>query len=438
MRESRQSEYGETVARFALPAIILLGLALRIAYTAAIYGPSLNLDYPGDYWDYHIAAKQILAGDTAFTHRVFLLRPPLYPLVAAALEVNRPLLIMLNQLLAIMIIPLTHLLARQLRLPRELALLAALIVALDPTSIKYSGILLAEPLANLLLAAAFVALLALRRAETRPAALIWGLIAGALIALSALTRPAAYLLWIPLGLWIIGARWQTGLRGLAALALALPALLGMGLWQSHNARVFDNGAFTSLGAYNLLYYRAAATLHLAQGRADTLAVDLNLARRVEERLGNDADVITEDWTKQQHRASTGKVDAAMRDIALEVILRHPGPYALLTLLGLYQSLIEVTGSLSLIGALWNIALTLAGAVGVWRLLRRRRWVDALFLLLPCAYFIAGTVLVCTTCMDTRARVMITPLLAILAVFGVMRLLNRRKAASASPSPPADS
>ena len=79
MRESQPAEYGETVARFALPAIILLGLALRIAYTASIYGPSLNLDYPGDYWDYHIAAKQILAGDTAFTHRVFLLRPRFIP-----------------------------------------------------------------------------------------------------------------------------------------------------------------------------------------------------------------------------------------------------------------------------------------------------------------------------------------------------------------------
>ena len=167
-------------------------------------------------------------------------------------------------------------------------------------------------------------------------------------------------------------------------------------------------------------------------------MDLNLARRVEERLGNDADEITDDWTKEQHRTSTGKVDAAMRDIALEVILRHPGPYALLTLLGLYQSLIEVTGALSLIGALWNIALMLAAAVGLWRLLRRRRWLEALFLLLPPAYFISGTVLVCTTCMDTRARVMITPLLAVMAAYGVMRLFNRRKAALASPSPPADS
>ncbi|MCY3978351.1 MAG: hypothetical protein OXG23_09650, partial [Chloroflexi bacterium] len=140
------------MARFALPAIILLGLALRIAYTSSVYGTALDLDYPGDYWDYHIAAKQILRGDTAFTHRIFLIRPPLYPLVVAALDVHRPLLLMLNQLLAIMIIPLTHLLARQLRLPHPFVLLAPLIVALDPTSIKYSGILLAEPLANLLLA----------------------------------------------------------------------------------------------------------------------------------------------------------------------------------------------------------------------------------------------------------------------------------------------
>lgn len=413
------------MARLVLPAIILLGLALRIAYTVSIYGPALNLDYPGDYWDYHIAAKQILAGDTDFSHRVFLLRPPLYPLVVAALDVNRPLLIMLNQLLAITIIPLTHLLARQLRLPRAIALLAALIVALDPTSIKYSGILLAEPLANLLLAAAFAALLKLRRAEKGAAAMTWGLLAGGLIALSALTRPAAYLLWIPMGAWIIGARWRSGLRGLAAIALALPALLVMGAWQSHNARVFDNGSFTSLGAYNLLYYRGSATLHLAQGRADTRAVDLSLARRVEERLGNGADEITDDWTKEQHRASTARVDAAMRDVALEVILSHPAAFALVTLVGLHQSLIEVWGALSPVGAVWNIALLLAAAGGIWRLLRRRRWVEALFLLLPCAYFIAGTALVCTTCMDTRARVMITPLLALLAACGFIGALNHR-------------
>lgn len=409
------------MARFALPAIILLGLALRIAYTASEYGPSLNLDYPGDYWDYHIAAKQILAGDTAFTHRIFLVRPPLYPLVVAALDVNRPLLIMLNQLLAIMIIPLAHALARQLRLPGRLALLAALIVAIDPTSVKYSGILLAEPLANLLLAAAFVALLALQRAQTGRATMAWGVLAGALIALSALTRPAAYLFWLPMGLWIIGARSGKGFRGLAALTLALPVLLGNSLWQSHNTRVFDNGGFTSIGAYNLLYYRAAATLHLAQGRHDAEAVDRRLARQVEERLGNDTEQITDDL-KARHRTSTASVNAAMQAIALEVILSHPAAFALLTVVGAYQSLIEVWGALSVVGAIWNFALLIAAAGGLWLLLRRRRWVEAMFLLLPCAYFVAGTVLVCTTCMDSRARVMITPLLAAMAALGLMRAI----------------
>ncbi len=418
------------MARFSIAAIILLGLALRIAYTASIYGPALNLDYPGDYWDYHIAAKQILAGDTAFTHPIFLVRPPVYPLIVAALNVNRPLLIMLNQLLAIMIIPLTHVLARQLRLPRKLALLAALLVALDPTSIKYSGILLAEPLANLLLAAAFVALLALKRTETRTATVTWGLLAGALIALAALTRPAAYLLWIPLGLWIVGARSGNGKRGWAALAIALPSVLGMGAWQSHNARIFDNGNFTSIGAYNLLYYRAAASLHLAQGRADAEAVDLSLARRVEERLGNETDQISLDW-KERHRANTGRVDAAMRDIALEVMLSHPAASALTTLVGVYQSLVEVWGALSLIGGIWNIALLLAAALGLWQLLRRRRWVEALFLLLPCAYFIGGTALVCTTCMDSRARVMVTPLLAVMAAYGLARAITKWRPLSAA-------
>ena len=425
------------MARPALLAIILLGLALRIAYTSSVYGPFLNLDYPGDYWDYHIAAKQILAGDISFTHNIFLVRPPLYPLIVAALEVHRPLLIMLNQLLALMIIPLTFTLARQLGLPNRLALLAALIIALDPTSIKYSGILLAEPLANLLLAAAFATLLALKRAETRSATITWGFAAGALIALSALTRPAAYLLWIPMGAWAAGARWRVGLRGLAVAAIAMPALLGMGLWQQHNAQVFDNGSFTSVGTFNLLYYRAAATLHLAQGRQDMSAVKLSLARRVEERLGDVDESTAGEW-QQQHRANTARVDAAMREIALEVIRNHPAEFVLAALAGAHQSLIEVWGALSLAGALWNIALLMACAVGLWALVRQRRWVDALFLLLPCAYFLSGTLLVCTTCMDTRARVMITPLLAVLAAYGVMSLLNRRRARSASPSHPADS
>lgn len=426
---------GETMARRAAPAIILLGLALRVAYTVSVYGIHLGLDYPGDYWDYHIAARQILAGDRGFTHDVFLARPPLYPLIVAAFDVNRPLLLMLNQLFALVIIPLTYKIARQLRLPVKLSLLAALVVALDPTSVKYSGILLAEPLANLLLALAFVALLALKRAEGGAATAAWGLLAGGFIALAAFARPAAYLLAIPLAGWIVGARWRQGLRVMAALALTLPSLLGVGLWQAHNARVFDNGGFTNLGAFNLLYYRAAITLHVAQGRQDLDAVKASLARQVEARLGGESETVAENW-RQEHRVTTSEADATMRDVALEVIIKHPAAFVLATIASAWQSLIEVWGALSIPGAIWNVALLLAASLGLWTLCRRRRWIEALYLLLPCAYFLTGTLLVCTSCMDTRARVMITPLLAIMAAYGVMHILNRRRTASAGPSRPA--
>ena len=221
---------------------------------------------------------------------------------------------------------------------------------------------------------------------------------------------------------------------LAALALAAPNLLGIGLWQNHNAQTFGNGSFTSIGAFNLLYYRAAAALHLAQGRQDIDAVKANLARRVEKRLGNSADDIIEDW-RARHRAPTAPGEAAMRQVALEVIKRHPAEFALAALVGAHQSLVEVWGALTIPGAVWNIALLFAAALGLRSLFYQRRWLEAMFLLLPCLYFIAGTVLVCTTCMDTRARVMITPLLAIMAAYGVFHWLNRRRAVSASPSPP---
>ena len=70
--------------------------------------------------------------------------------------------------------------------------------------------------------------------------------------------------------------------------------------------------------------------------------------------------------------------------------------------------------------------------------RKRDWSSVAFLCLPCLYFLLGTILVQTSGIDTRARVMITPLLAVMAAYGVGHLLNRRRARSASLSPPVDS
>lgn len=197
---------GARVVNRGLLALVFIGLLLRVAYALVIYEPTLLSYHRGDYDLYRILAEEILRGDLTFQNSGYLLRPPLFPLLAAALGLQPLLIITVNILLATCIIPVTYLLAKQLDLSEKLALLSALIVALDPTSVAYSGVLLPEPLANLLLALSFLSVLKLWRADNRLATLSWGFMSGSFIVVSALTRPAAYLLWLPMALWAAFAR----------------------------------------------------------------------------------------------------------------------------------------------------------------------------------------------------------------------------------------
>lgn len=177
--------------RLALLTVTFLGLLLRILYAAAIYEPSLLAYGLDDYILYRVGAELIAQGDLSFSDNLFLMRPPLYPLLVAALQLNDFAVIAVNILLGTSVIPLTYMLARLLRLSPRWSLLPAVIVALDPTSIKYSGVLVAEPLANVLLAAAFVCLLATRAAQPGKTAIVWSGLAGGCLILSAFACPAA-------------------------------------------------------------------------------------------------------------------------------------------------------------------------------------------------------------------------------------------------------
>ncbi len=186
----------------SLLAILLLGLFLRVLYAVGIYDDSLMPYHGGDWTEYALAAEQIVGGDFSFSSSYFVVRPPLFPLMIALLDMRPFLIIGTNILLATAIIPLTFSIALSLGFSQALALLAAAIVAIDLTSIKYSGVMVAEPLANLLLALGFLSLLSLRRARSATVIVITGLLCGACFALSALARPASFLLWIPLAAWL--------------------------------------------------------------------------------------------------------------------------------------------------------------------------------------------------------------------------------------------
>lgn len=420
--------HSSLMRRYALLMIILLGISLRVGYALAIYEPSLLNYNVDDFVSYRNAADDILRGDLAFTNSLYMKRPPLYALLVAALQIQPMLVILANIALGTVIIPLAYKLARQFFLSREYALLAALIIAIDAASIRQSANLRADALASLLLAIAFVCLLKLQHADTATIA-VWGLLSGTLIILSAFTRPAAYLLWIPMSLWVVLAR-DGGGRFLAILSLSAIPVFGIGIWQSHNAVYFHNPSFSTAGAFQLLYVRAASVLHQATDQ-DLDAVYATLAARVELKLGNEVDGITANW-RHRHLASSSKMQSAMTDVAVTVFLEHPLYYILTFPLGIFRALLKVTMWPPWLGIGWNAILLATSGFGLLKMAKERQVVDVLFLLLPCLYFLTGTLLVATASFDTRARVMVTPLLAIMAAHGLRHLLNRRRAASAGP------
>ena len=205
--------------------------------------------------------------------------------------------------------------------------------------------------------------------------------------------------------------------------VALP-LLGYLLWTGHNQATFGQRTFSTIGNWNLLYVRAASVEYQAT-RKPIHNVYAELASRVEARLGNTSEGVT---AARRHHHYTGgaELQNALTAVAVEVFREHPLLYAATIPVGAARLLVKVSGGLFWPGAAWNVALLGLAAAGMWRLTLARRWLDGLFLLLPCAYFVLGTLLVFTSGIDTHARVMVTPLLAVMAAQGVIWWLERRR------------
>ena len=168
----------------------------------------------------------------------------------------------------------------------------------------------------------------------------------------------------------------------------------------------------------------AASVRYQATQQDIDAVYAELAGRVEARLGNDTADITA-ARRHHHYTGSPQVQNALTAVALEVFLEHPLYYILTIPVGVYRLLIKVSGGLFWLGLGWNVLLLALACGGLWRLVAARRWLDVLFLLLPCAYFVIGTLLFFTAGIDSRARVMVTPLLAVMATYGFLWWQERR-------------
>lgn len=243
-------------SRWALAAVVALGLAARLAVIAPRLGRP-----PDDPDNYLPLARTLAEGRGLLINgRPSAYRPPLYPLALApivgALDAGRVMLGVgaLHLLLGASTIGLTFAAACRLGLGDVRALAAASIVALDPVLVVQARSVMTETLAATLAAAALAGL----AAGSRRGALVGGLAFG----LGGLCRPstlAAAGLATAASLGFGPGTWRERLGRSALIAGATAAVLAP--WAARNFWIFGepvwtttHGGYTLALANNPVYY----------------------------------------------------------------------------------------------------------------------------------------------------------------------------------------
>ncbi len=447
----------------ALAGLFLAALALRLlVFGAVAHEPRKFYTYDLDGYDRR-AMNILRYGQFASEARPPLSpdldRTPVYPLYLAAVfgaAGRQPWLAVLIQLIiGAATAALTYGLARELRLPGLAALLAGLIIALDPVSAMTTSRLLTETIFTALTVAGVWALVRYWNGLR----LGWALAAALLFALAALTRPIGQFLpaaLLPLlAVALRRAGWRTALIGaVVLLGVSLPLTYS---WAYRNYRQAGVFTLSTIGDTNLVYYRARAVLAEANGISQ-----------------DDAWLVVQDQVARAAGpgATPAQVVAAQRQVAIRTFVRYPAQTAWMQLMGVVRIVVDpgytiactlldpsstafdcfpgkstmndpglvgrALGKIGAMSAVQLLALALSAlvlavvytgaAAGAAHLARERRWLALALLLLLAGYFIG---LSAGAESNSRFRIPALPFLAILAGAG-WAALRAWAAARAAP------
>lgn len=413
-----------------LTLLTILAIGLRMTWGITHFdSATLNVNL-GDYDLYEDGAQHWLAeGD--FSNSLFLARPPIFPLVIAAFDTDRFAVLMFNAIVGGLITPLVYAIARRLELAPVLALGAAAIYAGDFVAVVYGAAILdAMALGNLFGLLMWLFLLMSMQAKQRGRALIYGLLAGLMLALSALTRPEIYLIWTGLSLWLLLA--YRGRYWFALVAYALVSVAGIAAWTQHNTRVFDNPSFSTVSGFTVAFYRAASVERIGSGD-DIDTVYLNIIRRVEEKIGNDPEAATL-GTRWGYHAAPPDVQRALTDVSLEIFREYPFitlatyPVGFVRMYALDPPFMRSGDNPAWLNivVLWNWLLLFGAVGGLIIAVRQKRWLFFWAAFLAAGYYTAGTLLVKNAGMVGRERAILTPFMAMGAVLFVQWLWQQRQ------------
>lgn len=424
-----------------LLAVLVLALALRwaaYAYFFFIYKTpgGLHLSPQADEArPYDILAGMLLNG-SGLAPDLFDYRPPLQPFFIAAVYwltgSEQPLVAAFAQTIVSATISLIgYALARQLGAPLAVRRLTALLIALDPASILMSIMLMAETLSNFCFAFCLLHLARLLTGRKLRDALA----SGGWLGLATLARPTpVYFIVVVLFVlaWLLPRWWRyAAAMGGVLAALVLP-------WYSRNYLYNNVFTLSTVGDFNLLFYRAAGVEYWATDESPD-EVRIRLAYELDRRMGVAGPPETYDrltfW--ENLAPSDPRRISMMRSMALEIFLAHPLIYVGLIPAGLFNMFAFVNWSrhLRYVELPLNLAFYLLAIAGGRLAWRRRDWPWLTLTLLPIVYFVSVTMIVQTTGLDTRARTVFAPCLALLAAEALVsvRLLDKTMTGRYNPA-----
>jgi hypothetical protein len=376
----------------------------------------------GDGYGYWLLAQHISHG-FSLDDPLFLFRPPGYPAaIAGALLVvpggSEWVAIAVTMAASIATVPLTYALAIGLGVGRRVALVAAAIIAIEPTSVQLAGMPLSDPLfALLLIGGTVLALQALRR-EQRALAYAGG--SAVCLGLAALTKPIGLGFCVVIAVVLVfGARPFTNAKRMLAAGLVVLVSLGtyVGLREvnQHNLGVAE---FNTAGAWNVYFQRGAGILRRVQHKSpdvvqQELADDLSVALGATPSKGRDA---------QSYQQTTDpRAIHLMSSRGWRIIRHNPVWFAALYPLGAAKLWFEAVDGHTPRAPhlLFLLLLYAAAAVGGVQLWRRRSRLVPLLALGVVAYF---TILTATTITAATSRLFL-PVLPFLAVVAAVALTS---------------
>lgn len=403
-------------------ADVLAVLAVAASLRFAVFLAAVN--HPQRFWSQddreylgvatHLHASYIAGSGHWFD--VGLRRPPGYPLfVRLVFDVfgqHYAPLVATQLALSVVTVGLVYWLAG-LILARRVAVLAALLLALDPASIIFANQMLSETLFALLLTLG-LGMIMLGRQRAEPVLLV---VAGLVLGVATLTRPVAE--YLPL--LLVAAFLVIGLAGRRPQSLALSAALLLGFavpvggWIVRNAERTGVPTLSTIDGHNMLDYRAVGAL--SESGEHPWDARTELARRLSARI--------------HPGENAAEVSRAQMSLGLKVLAEQPvgaakswasGEFRLLGGPAKTETAMLLTGrqtvsgaplrALVLVDQLLALLLVLAAGAGMLLVLARRVQHGSLWPLIATVVYLV--VISGGPEAYSRFRVPVTPCLAILA------------------------